>query len=404
MAWKMKLRKNRVEAEPFDTAPKFGTTGLFRPQEPGDISDVELSESSSEEGERLAQEMLAEDNAARSVSEAPTAKPSLWKRLGNRNSSATGESVSEPGDAQPAAEPAPAKKTLWQRLDNRDNITTGESFADPGDARPLKVLIGYLPDASEKDTFFYMLGVADKSLDSESISGVAMAKYKSGYAYEIHEGGDGRSYLDAIIKYFNGLPPYDANEPYRVHIRTAMRTIRVERTGNGLYAVILPESDKTPQSEWLVGGRKLKPLVDKRTGFLIGASCICALSFFALLGGFITRYAPQNETTVRLERVPVSQLPHAQWSRLVSLADDDYAKALKFENKKWVIQTPSDPTGSGIKKAKTPKPAEKKVELAVPEAAAPFQPQPVSGPVPAAVPQRTPVPIVTVVKKEGVRP
>jgi hypothetical protein len=367
MAWNFKLNKNRVDAEALDEATAFGASGLFRKQAPADVSEVELNESSTEEGERLAQDMLAELDSERPATDASRSKPSLW-----------------------------------QRLDTRDNITTGESFAPPGDARPLKVLIGYLPDASEKDTFFYMLGVAAKSLDSEAIAGVAMAKYQSGYVYEIHEGGDGRSYLEAIIKYFNGLPLYSANEPYRVHIRTATRTIRVERTGNGLYAVILPESDTTPQSDWLVGGRKLKPLVDKRTGFLVGASCLCVLSLVALVGGFMTRYAPQTETTVRLERVPVSQLPHSQWGRLVGLADDDYAKALKFENKKWVIQTPSDPTGTGIKKvpAKGPKNVAKSTDGTPANAIS--APSSMSAAAPGVAARNAAAPSAALVKKEGV--
>jgi hypothetical protein len=237
------------------------------------------------------------------------------------------------------------KKLRWKKTSKGAEPETALPHQPGGAPRPIKVLIGFLPDSSERDTYFYMLGIAQKNLDSENIGWAGMARFENGYAYEIHEGGAGRGYLESILTHFRSLPAYSAEETYRAHIRTAMRTVRIERTSAGLYSVILPESDTTPQSDWLTASKKLAPLVEKRTGLFLGGAVLFLTSLIALMGGYATRYQPYVATTVSLERVPVDKLPHSQWDRMTNLTPGDYVQALKFENNEWTVQTPSNKTG-----------------------------------------------------------
>lgn len=284
----------------------------------------------------------------------------------------TPETVREVPDAEPT--PAKVKKPLWSKgVKSEKAAKVAKAPKAPKESasahhadgpRPLKVLIGFLPDSSEKDTYFYMLGVAEKNLDSENIGYASLTKFENGYAYEIHEGGAGRGYLDSILSHFRSLPSFAAEETHRAFIRTATRTVRVERTAAGLYSVILPESDTTPQSEWLTVGKKLSPLVEKRTGLFLGGVVLFLSGLIALMGGYATRYQPYTPSVVNIERMPVDKLPHSQWSRLTSIQSGDYVMALKFEKNEWLVQTPSNPTGKagGTKSSSQSSPAAKSVQ------------------------------------------
>lgn len=290
------------------------------------------------------------------------------------------ETVREAPDAEPA--PVKVKKPLWSKGPKAEKSAKvakapkgpkASSSAHHADGpRPLKVLIGFLPDSSEKDTYFYMLGVAEKNLDSENIGYASLMKFENGFAYEIHEGGAGRGYLESILSHFRSLPSFAAEETHRAFIRTATRTVRVERTPTGLYSVILPESDATPQSEWLTTGKKLSPLVEKRTGLFLAGVVLFLSGLVALMGGYATRYQPYTPSVVNIERVPVDKLPHSQWSRLTSIQPGDYVMALKFEKNEWLVQTPSNPTGKvgGAKSVSPSSPAAKNAPTASPSSPA----------------------------------
>lgn len=255
----------------------------------------------------------------------------------------------QPVHVEPTKE---AKKPLWAKGSKKEKepklakppkAKTDKSPA--GAPRPLKVLIGYLPDSSERDTYYYMLGVAEKNLDSENIGYAGLTKFETGYAYEIHEGGNGRGFLDSILSHFKQLPAFSAEETHHAFIRTATRTVRVERTSAGIYSVILPESDTTPQSDWVVSGKKLAPLVEKRTGLFVAGVVIFLSSIVALMGGYATRYQPYTATVVNIERVPVAKLPYSQWNTLTNLQPGDYVMALRYDRGEWLVQTPSNPSG-----------------------------------------------------------
>jgi hypothetical protein len=350
--------------------PSDITLGLDKPD--GMNGDTALDEGSalSASTESLKVDTASEvSTASASVKE----KKSLWKRA----SKAKGE----------------AKAVKPEKATKASKAKTPQAPEDG--PRPLKVLIGFLPDSSEKDTYFYMLGVAQKNLDSENIGWAGLTKFENGYAYEIHEGGQGKGYLESIINHFKSLPPFSAEETHRAFIRTATRTVRVERTPNGLYSVILPESDETPQSDWLTTGKKLAPLVEKRTGLFVMGAIIFMTSLVALMGGYATRYQPYTQSFVSLERVPVSKLPHSQWNRLTNLPPGDYVQALKFEGNEWLVQTPSNPTGKATPPAKptaskpgaskiaaTEQSASKPVTPSTPTAAAPVSGTPGTEPAP----------------------
>jgi hypothetical protein len=341
MSWSFKKKPAAEGARPL-----LHERATLRQRMPGDedsIQDVEIEDIRDVPGlvvETMCVPLMAEGDLNRDP--APAEAPAT--AVSSHTDTESAQPVIDDSVADSAAlhdeVPTEVKKSRWLKS------AKGEKAVTPTEiSRPIKVLIGFLPDASEKDTYFYMLGVAQKNLDSENIGWAALQRFENGFAYEIHEGGSGRGYLDSLLEHFRSLPSFSAEETHRAHIRTATRTVRVERTATGLYSVILPESDTTPQSDWLTPGKKLAALVEKRTGLFLGGVVIFLSSLLALMGAYATRYQPYTPVVVSLERVAANKLPHAQWNRLTNLAPGDYVQALRYEHNEWIVQTPSNPSG-----------------------------------------------------------
>lgn len=275
-----------------------------------------------------------------------------------------------PHDANEAA--APAKKARRTK-GHKDDGT-----------RPIKLLVGYLTDTTEKDTYYYMLGVAERNLDSDNIGWAGLFPFEGGFAYEIHEGGNGRSYLESVIEHFRSLPPFTADEDQYVFIHTTSRTVRIERTKTGLHAVLLPEGETPEESEFVQQGKKLTPLVEKRTGLFLSGVALLLVGLMAMAGAFITRYQPYTPGVLKMDRVPVAQLPFSQWVNVMRVPSNDYVTALRYEKGKWVVETAL----TGKAGLPTPgaggKPAGAASAAAGPAAGAASAPTPPVPPLPAA--------------------
>lgn len=205
-------------------------------------------------------------------------------------------------------------------------------------ANPLRILIGFMPEVTERDARDYALGVAEKHFDQPALAFFDAYKYSTGYAYEVHEGGSGHAYLPEIIKHFNEQGEYVAGEGLTVILRTGTRMVQVQRERYGLSAILLPESSKAQPSEFLVPHKKLTPALTQRTGFLVAGSAFFITGFFALIvGSVMTRYQAYEEPLAPVvTRVNFEDLPSTQWSRIESLPPNSYVAKIVYENKKWV--------------------------------------------------------------------
>ncbi|MCC5610905.1 hypothetical protein LC612_30195 [Nostoc sp. CHAB 5834] len=249
------------------------------------------------------------------------------------------------------------KPSLFKRL-------FGSKLA-PASGIPIKVIIGFLPDVSERDAKEYAFGVADKHFEQIGLTYYDAFPYGKGYAYEVHEGGHGRAYLPGIFERFERNGPFRTGEKTAVRIETATRLIEVSRTREGLTSILLPESTDATPTEDLVAGKALRPGMDKRTGFFILGVAIFTSGFSALLlAGTIFRLQPYDEPPpLRTETITASTLPRSQWARVEALPSGSYVKALRFKDGNWLapelekptVQVPpAVPTTSAIPEAPKP--------------------------------------------------
>lgn len=247
------------------------------------------------------------------------------------------------GEPPPVEPQKPAKRRFRFKLRERTKVRYA--------AAPIRVIIGYLPEVTERDAIEYATGVAEKHFDQLGLASYDAFEYAKGFAYEVHEGGSGRAYLPQIIEYFNSQGAFRVGENVSVVLQTATRKVEVQRTRDGLAAIVLPESSDARPTEWLEPTEPLTPALNKRTGLLVAGAAVFATGFLALvITALLARYQPYTDPPpAAVIEVKFQDLPTAQWPALTTIAEGTYVRALRYRNGKWEppeVGSTSDPAAT----------------------------------------------------------
>ena len=306
-------------------------------------------EPSMEGGEKVVP--LSQDAAGAAHSAVLSASPDIGvgaappKPLSGRE-----EPLSAPAALQALESVAPAPESSGKGT--RRGFSLGRTTRQPEkrkvSAVPIRILMGYLPEVTERDARDYALGVAEKHFEQPAIAHFDAFKYENGYAYEVHEGGEGYAYLPEIIRHFQEQGAYREGEKVEVLLRTGTRMVKVIRQRVGLQAVLLPESTQLETDDWPPSAEKLQSALNQRTGFLVAGAGFFVAGFFALIvGSLMTRYQPYDSPAPPvMTSVDYEQLPIAQWSRVQGLPPNEFVSKLAYDHKHWlqpVIQTGDAP-------------------------------------------------------------
>ncbi len=250
----------------------------------------------------------------------------------------------------------PAKQGLVQRV----RAWRAESSVMP-DALPIRILMGHLPEVTERDAREYAQGIAEKHFEQMGLSFFDAYEFGNGYVFEAHEGGPGRAYAPDIIRHFNGLGPYQVGEINSVVIRTATRLVEVQRTREGLAAILLPEAADIEATPWLRPSNKMTPGLNRRTHFFkAGLALFVSGGVAALLSGTVFRLQPyEAPPEQKVEMISANNLPRSQWARMEALPSNTYVRALRYRNDKWeapelATDIPTAPAPAAGQPGKTP--------------------------------------------------
>lgn len=331
-----------IDLERDDAAP-IGGAGQF--SETGEVGTRAQSPWKARgQDERRAVEDAASEPLATSDTAEATAKTSMARDTDQDEDSAVDA-------AQPEYVPEEeAPQSWWQR------ITSGRD-GDQLDIEevPIRVFIGFLPEVSKADAEEFALGVAVKHMGNLGLAYYDAFPADNGYAYEVHEGGPGRAYLPAILKYYKSLGAFNAEDANKVTIHTGTRSVEVSRARAGLSAVWLPEGQKPASPAWLRPTQGMRSAVNKRTGVLVAGAVVFVTGFVAaLLSGMAFRLQPYDAApALTAEKIEYSRLPHSQWS-LVEQTNNSgrYVKALRYENGTWRIE--SEPRNNAAAQVEPP--------------------------------------------------
>ena len=205
-------------------------------------------------------------------------------------------------------------------------------------AVPIRVLIGFLANSTERDALEYTLGLVHKHFTQIGISHYEVFPYKDGFVYEAHEGGTGKAYTPSIINLFEATGPYNASSPALAVIATSSRMVQVQRTREGLEAVWLPDGANVQHTEGLEPTEDMRPVINKRTGFLVVGATLFLTGFIAMiLSGLLFRFQPYEVPKSTEAEISYANLPIGQYKQVISNFSSSSQRIVKVEykNKQW---------------------------------------------------------------------
>lgn len=245
-----------------------------------------------------------------------------------------------------ASDSKPKKKSIFGKKKKADGSTVETLKVAAPLERPIQVWIGYLAEVTEKDAKAYALGVADKHNEQVSLSYFDVFKFKDGYVYEVHEGGSMHPFMPPILAHFNGLGNFSLEESNSVYIRTAKRVVQVDRTRDGITAMILPESSTAKQTSWLVPAKtKMRAVMNTFDHYLVAGAVFFMFAFIALIAANLGRVQPYIKPAAQeAKKIDYFMTPMSQWSRVNSVPEGKYVKVLRFKDGKWDMQIENVPS------------------------------------------------------------
>jgi hypothetical protein len=277
----------------------------------------------------------------------------LWRR---QRDSSRARRVADPDSAATAAalilDPTrrPRVRWLWWlgRIGLRDvdsqrsaaissEASTAEPSRSPSHAgRPTQLFFGYLPGVSKRDATQYAIGVAHRNAINVVNAVYGVFSWEGGWAYEVHEGGSKLALLPAILKYFDRESSADL-DTLAVHLQTAQRAVKVQRTRTGVAAFLMPEGFSAAQTPGLESSGALAPAIPLRTGVTAVGMVLFGTGFLAMMIVLWKRPDPPplpntDHDPIRYERLPISQ-----WPALLSAAAAGYVDSLEYSGGQWKI-------------------------------------------------------------------
>lgn len=212
---------------------------------------------------------------------------------------------------------------------------------------PLQLLIGWLPKVAVKDARIYVTGLAEKHCNSIRDSGFLLVPFDNGWAYEIHEAGQGRAYLPTILKAFaearKAETPLEDVERYV--LETSTRRVQIELQPEGFTAVHLPESALTVPSSGVESDTRLNTLMPERRVVLFIGGAILAAGVLSFAASLIWKYQPQLSPSAPVVSYGKGSLAYDQWNTLISTPTPPGTRVVKLEYSKgkWdVVKGPSE--------------------------------------------------------------
>lgn len=199
---------------------------------------------------------------------------------------------------------------------------------------PMRVEISWIEQADKKrDAVDMAKGHIEQRFVAKDAAWYRVVPFMGGYFWEAHEGGPGKSYLDAIVDELKRNPGGEywfPNGPTKV-VRIVMQDGKPKAlVPNEQESLAIRNSGKTP----LIARSSMIPYARRGTGMLIFGSVFAGASFLYMLGtmGFyLTVWQPGPS----VRDIKIADLPTAQWSMVEFTDPRTIISKLQYSNGKW---------------------------------------------------------------------
>jgi hypothetical protein len=219
---------------------------------------------------------------------------------------------------------------MASKMKDKDNAQT-----DPIKGQlPMRVEISWIEQADKKrDAVDMAKGHIDQRFVAKDAAWYRVVPFMGGYFWEAHEGGPGKSYLDAIVDELKRNPGGEywfPNGPTKV-VRIIMQDGKPKAlVPNEQESLAIRNSGRTP----LIARTSMTPYARRGTGTLIFGSVFAGASFLYMLGtmGFyLTVWQPGPS----VRDIKIAELPSAQWSMVEFTDPRTIISKLQYSNGKW---------------------------------------------------------------------
>ena len=265
--------------------------------------------------------------------------------------SGSGADRSGPGPAAPTEIPAEAPPAVAELSPafsepsgppGRERGASGgaDRRGGPDPARrgfpPIQVLIGWVGESSRRDVLQHARGFATDHIETLETAWVAMAEFRGGTLFEVHEGGGGRAYLPELIETISRDPDQVLWVPSGTKLNRVVTFSIVEGRP---FSMMLNEAESarvraSGQAPVERTGR-MRRLSPRGNAVLTVGATLFAVSLTALAGSaFLASQVGQQPLPSLSYNADI--LPHGQ---IVSLSDalreDRWVSRILFENGAW---------------------------------------------------------------------
>lgn len=198
---------------------------------------------------------------------------------------------------------------------------------------PLNAMISWNEGiGSKKDAADIAKDYIAKRFTASSVSWYAVAPFLGGYLWEAHEGGQGKGYIEAVIAALTEDPTKQYWFP------TGDRAFRVMMRDGKPLGILLSKRESQEVFDSgvppLIPNSKMRPAQRKGTSTMIVGIAMCTAGTFYFLSS-LAFYALFANPGPSVPAANFSELPHAQWNRVVNTKVTEIVSKLEYKNKEW---------------------------------------------------------------------
>lgn len=201
---------------------------------------------------------------------------------------------------------------------------------------PIQVLIGWIDESSRKDVIAHARGFAQDHMETLDTAWIALAEFRGGTLFEIHEGGSGQAYLPELIEELSRDPEQVLWVPSGTKLN---RVVTFSLSEGRPFSMMLNETDSARVRESgqapIERTGKMRRLSPRGTSVLVVGATLFAVAF-GVLGASAYLSASIDQQPLPALSYNPDILPHGQIVSLSSaLRDDRWVSRILFENGAW---------------------------------------------------------------------
>ncbi len=210
----------------------------------------------------------------------------------------------------------------------------GKTAKSKASIAPMSVQMGWIEAENAKDVRAYARGIVQQRFVAQEESWFGIKRFRNGFLWEAHQGGDGKGYINAAAAALD-------RDPEGQHwFQTGDRAYRIIMQDGKPFPHLLP-SEKSVEllnsgSSQLERGYSLTPFSRKGTGWLATGAVLSSASVLFFLGSLVF-YGLSYNPGPSVRATDLTALPHMKWPLVSSVGIEEIVQKLQMRGGNWSV-------------------------------------------------------------------